>query len=151
MLPLVLAPSARRAAVLDAVAEQVHSHTDAFYVVDLQEVVRKHAQWAAELPRVRPFFAVKCNDDARIVNVLAQLGCGFDCASKGEISMVLGQGVAPTDIIFAHPAKQVRVRGGSGSWGVCRMRPPSPSPNPPSPPPSSRPTCTTRRPRGCTG
>ena len=104
------APSARRAAVLDAVAEQVHSHTDAFYVVDLQEVVRKHAQWAAELPRVRPFFAVKCNDDARIVSVLAQLGCGFDCASKGEISMVLGQGVAPTDIIFAHPAKQVRLR-----------------------------------------
>ena len=93
--------------MLDLVREQVHTHRDAFYVVDLAEVARKHAEWSAALPRVRPFYAVKCNDDPQIVRTLAALGTGFDCASKTEISMVLSTGVKPEDVIFAHPAKQV--------------------------------------------
>lgn len=112
-----LGPDERRSAVLDVVREQVNSHRDAFYVVDLGEVARKYAQWRAELPRVRPFYAVKCNDDPRIVSVLAGLGAGFDCASKGEMAMVLGLGVPPSDVIFAHPAKQVRAPVfGCGVW-----------------------------------
>lgn len=99
-------PAARRAQVLSTVREQVPAHLDAFYVVDLAEVERKYHEWVAELPRVRPFYAVKCNDDPRIVSTLASLGTGFDCATKTEISMCLGLGVKPSDIIFAHPAKQ---------------------------------------------
>lgn len=34
------------------------------------------------------FAAVKCNDDAFIVKELADLGTGFDCASKNEINLV---------------------------------------------------------------
>ena len=51
---------------------------------------------------------MQCNDDPAIVRSLKGLGAGFDCASKGEMAMVLAQGVPPEDIIFAHPAKQVR-------------------------------------------
>jgi ornithine decarboxylase len=92
--------------VLAAVRAQVATHRDAFYVVDLAELAYKHAEWSSQLPRVRPYYAVKCNDDALIVKTLAALGTGFDCATKGEISMALRQGVRPEDIIFAHPAKQ---------------------------------------------
>jgi diaminopimelate decarboxylase len=70
------------------------------------QLAYKHAEWSSQLPRVRPYYAVKCNDDALIVKTLSALGTGFDCATTGEISMALRQGVRPEDIIFAHPAKQ---------------------------------------------
>lgn len=116
-----MTPAARRAHVLDVVRTQVLGHRDAFYVVDLAQVARKYAEWTAELPRVRPYYAVKCNDDPRIVETLASLGAGFDCASKGEMSMALGLGVAPRDIIFAHPAKQPSHLQYARKKGVTRM------------------------------
>lgn len=79
---------------------------DAFYVVDLQDVKNKYTDWIEALPRVEPFFAVKCNDDDRIVSLLAELGAGFDCASKGEIAAVQAHGVPSDKIIYANPYKQ---------------------------------------------
>lgn len=52
-----------------------------------------------------PFYAVKCNPDPVIVHVLAALGCGFDCASQAEISLVTGAGVEPDRIVYANPFK----------------------------------------------
>lgn len=51
------------------------------------------------------FAAVKCNDDLAVIQTLASLGTGFDCASKGEIGKVLSLGVHPDRIIYAHPCK----------------------------------------------
>lgn len=53
-----------------------------FYVVDLGQLVKLHAEWERALPRVRPFYAVKCNEDPALLKTLAALGTGFDCASK---------------------------------------------------------------------
>ena len=39
-------------------------------------------QWMDMLPKVAPFYAVKCNSDELLLKVLAELGTGFDCASK---------------------------------------------------------------------
>ncbi|KAG0326300.1 hypothetical protein BG000_001449, partial [Podila horticola] len=36
---------------------------NAFYVADLGEVYRQHLRWKALLPRIEPFFAMKCNPD----------------------------------------------------------------------------------------
>lgn len=58
------------------------------------------------MPRVVPFYAIKCNPDAGIVRLLAALGAGFDCASLGEVKQVLDLGVSPSRIIFAHPCKR---------------------------------------------
>ena len=55
---------------------------DAFYVADLGDVLKKHLRWARAMPRVQPFYAVKCNDGMAVVRTLASLGAGFDCASK---------------------------------------------------------------------
>lgn len=79
---------------------------DAFYVADLGNVIRKWKLWKAELPRVEPHYAVKCNDDPAILSVLSQLGAGFDCASKSEIQRVLEHNVAPSRIVYANPCKQ---------------------------------------------
>ncbi|KAJ2711537.1 Ornithine decarboxylase, partial [Coemansia spiralis] len=90
---------ALRAAVAQPDAE------DAFFVADLGEVRRQFAQWTALVPRVQPFFAVKCNPDPLVIGLLARLGAGFDCASKAEIQQVLREGAAPHDVIYAHPCK----------------------------------------------
>lgn len=51
--------------------------------------------------------AVKCNDSPIVIQTLAALGTGFDCASKGEISKVMSFGVAPDSIIYANPTKPI--------------------------------------------
>ncbi|KAI9000228.1 pyridoxal-dependent decarboxylase [Gaertneriomyces semiglobifer] len=79
---------------------------DSFFVGDLGEVVRQYDQWRALLPRVEPFYAVKCNPDPMVLKTLASLGTGFDCASKGEIQMALDLGMDPSKIIYANPCKQ---------------------------------------------
>ena len=38
---------------------------------------------------VEPFYAMKCNPDPVIDRLLATLGCGFDCATMGEINLLL--------------------------------------------------------------
>ena len=55
---------------------------DAFYLCDVDDIVHKMVQWHRLLPRVRPHYAVKCNASRVVLNTLAGLGAGFDCASK---------------------------------------------------------------------
>lgn len=79
---------------------------DAFFVGDLGDIVRKFVKWKQLLPRVEPFYAVKCNQDEQVVQLLADLGVGFDCASKAEIAHVMKMGVSSDRIIYANPCKQ---------------------------------------------
>ncbi|VDN53751.1 unnamed protein product [Dracunculus medinensis] len=58
--------------------------------------------WNKYLPRIKPFYAVKCNNDAVMMKILASLGCGFDVASKAEIDEVL---TTPDLLIYANPCK----------------------------------------------
>jgi ornithine decarboxylase len=98
----------------EVITKKINSRTDrglenkydAFFVGDMGDVVRKHKLWTTQLPRVEPFYAVKCNDDTTVLAVLAQLGAGFDCASKGEIQKVLELQVPQSRIIYANPCKQ---------------------------------------------
>lgn len=78
---------------------------EAHYLCDLSDVCRKMRNWVSQMPRVHPFYAVKCNDDVTILRLLAALGANFDCASRGEIRKVLDLGVSPDKIIFANPCK----------------------------------------------
>jgi ornithine decarboxylase len=78
---------------------------DAFYVVDIQDILRKHKKWLLNMPRVQPFYAVKCNPTPIVLELLSALGIGFDCASKAEIDSVLNLGVSPKNIIYANPCK----------------------------------------------
>ena len=77
----------------------------AFFHVNLSEVVRQYVRWCDQLPRVKPHYAVKCNNDPRVLATLADLGCDFDCASASEMDALLDIGVAPERIIYANPCK----------------------------------------------
>lgn len=52
---------------------------------------------------------MKCNPDPCVLRLLSALGANFDCATQGEIDLVLnGLGefnVSPSQIVYANPAK----------------------------------------------
>lgn len=95
-------PDVRR--MLSTVIES--GEEDAFRVVCLDEVRSRMMIWKQLLPRVAPFYAVKCNPDQQMLQLLASCGAGFDCASRHEIEHVLDMGVTPSRIIYANPIKQ---------------------------------------------
>eukprot|EP01080_Neovahlkampfia_damariscottae_P012625 gene12625-6529_t len=85
---------------------------DPFYMMDISRLVRQYQYWTTSLPRVQPFYAVKCNNQRPVVQTLHELGTGFDCASTNEIKAVMAlPGVdkefLAKNVIFANPCKQV--------------------------------------------
>ncbi|KAI9493483.1 ornithine decarboxylase [Zychaea mexicana] len=88
------------------VSEATVGYDNAFIVGDLADVHQQYMKWKALLPRIKPFYAVKCNPDQTVVNYLASLGVGFDCASQQEIQQIPEIGVDPTRMIYANPCKQ---------------------------------------------
>lgn len=87
--------------------DKIDSNTQerSFYVADMNDIYKKFLIWQKLMPRVKPFYAVKCNNLPEIVSLLASLGTNFDCASKQEIQQVLSLGVSPDKIIYANPCK----------------------------------------------
>ncbi|KAF6197753.1 hypothetical protein GE061_008719 [Apolygus lucorum] len=90
---------------LEDIAEY-QGQEEAFFVMDVGDLMDKYATWSEVFPNIKPYYAVKCNDSTIVLKTLAALGANFDCASKGEIARVLSLGVAPDRIIFANPVKQ---------------------------------------------
>jgi len=82
-----------------------NKNDDAFYIVDLGEILEQFKQWKTHLPRVEPFYAVKCCPNQMILKTLAVLGCSFDCASKAEIIKITDLNVPTNRIIYANPVK----------------------------------------------
>jgi diaminopimelate decarboxylase len=50
-------------------------------------------------------FAVKANSNIGVLNVLAQVGCGFDIVSGGELARVIAAGGDPKKVVFSGVAK----------------------------------------------
>ena len=61
--------------------------------------------WRSVLPYVKPYYAVKCNNNPILMGSLAQYGSGFDCASLREVREVRALATPQIPIIFAHPCK----------------------------------------------
>lgn len=101
-------PSSKAMAEHAAKLVDAHSLEDNFYMLDLATVRRLYAAWTAAMPRVVPYYAVKCNTDRGLLSVLARLGAGFDCASDAEVDAVLELGVPTSHIIYANACKRPR-------------------------------------------
>ncbi len=80
---------------------------ESFIIIDLGDIMRQYNKWKRLLPRVTPFYAVKCNPDPIIIGLLNKLGCSFDTASKNEILKVIELGVQSSNVVFANPCKPV--------------------------------------------
>uniref|UniRef100_A0A3B4GFS9 Ornithine decarboxylase-like n=1 Tax=Pundamilia nyererei TaxID=303518 RepID=A0A3B4GFS9_9CICH len=91
--------------ISDIIDGKIRQLEEPFYVVNLDNILERHLQWISLLPRVKPFYAVKCNNTTAVLKMLSALDTGFDCASKAEIELALSLGVKPDDIIYAHTTK----------------------------------------------
>jgi ornithine decarboxylase len=92
--------------VVDFIRKKIELNTEeSFNVVNLGAIVKQFHYWHRLLPRVQPFYAIKCNPDISFLRILANLGAGFDCASKEEIRLVKDCGVDSSRIIYANPCK----------------------------------------------
>ncbi|XP_054657979.1 antizyme inhibitor 2 isoform X1 [Grus americana] len=83
------------------------SDQQAFFVADLGDIVKKHLHFLKALPRVKPYFPVKCNGSEGVIRLLAELGAGFACTTKAEIARVQSIGVPADKIFYSSPCKQV--------------------------------------------
>jgi len=92
-----------------------------FYIIDLVPLVTRFLAWMKALPRVQPFYAVKCNPNPVLLKTLRSMGAGFDCASSDEINKVQALGATNEDIIFANPCKMSIQIQHAKKVGVVRM------------------------------
>ncbi|XP_047370254.1 ornithine decarboxylase 1-like [Vespa velutina] len=94
---------------------------DAFYILDLGDIIKKHQDWIKKMPRVVPFYAIKCNTHPMVIKILAAMNANFDCASKQEVQQVMQLNISPDRIIFANPTKYPSHIKFAKSVGVEKM------------------------------
>jgi ornithine decarboxylase len=73
----------------------------------LKIIQRKLMAWHKMFPRIKPFFALKCNPDVMVAHVLGlHSDCGFDCASISEIKLALSSTNGDmTRCVYANPQR----------------------------------------------
>jgi ornithine decarboxylase len=98
------------AAMTDRILNYLRTRRDdgPILVVDKDVVRENYLAFARALPDTRVFYAVKANPDPAILELLTQLGSCFDCASIGEIEMVLAAGASADRISFGNTIKKER-------------------------------------------
>ena len=69
------------------------------------KLLRQVDLWRTYLPHVTPHYAVKSNNNPRLLRWLREAGASFDCASPAEIRQALRAGADPSDILYANPCK----------------------------------------------
>ncbi|XP_047370237.1 ornithine decarboxylase 1-like [Vespa velutina] len=94
---------------------------EAFYILDLGVIIKKHQDWIKNMPRVVPFYAIKCNTHPMVIKILAAMNANFDCASKQEVQQVMELNISPDRIIFANPTKYPSHIKFAKSVGVEKM------------------------------
>lgn len=92
---------------VDQVIESLRSDDQTpMFIFDAGDVIEKLDRWRALLPRIEPFYAVKCNNANALLRLLAAFQVGFDCATPSEIESVLQlEGVDGERVVFANPCK----------------------------------------------
>jgi hypothetical protein len=78
---------------------QENQSEEAFYIIDLGEIVNAYNNWIRLLPQVKLYYAVKCNPNPVILEALASLGANFDCASENEIKAINKPELLPSELL----------------------------------------------------
>ena len=68
-------------------------------------LLKQHQLWAKALPMIKPYYAVKSNNDPRLLSWIQQIGIKADCASPGEMKACLTAGFQTSDILYANTMK----------------------------------------------
>jgi ornithine decarboxylase len=77
-------------------------------IIDIDVVRDNYIGFTKAMPDSRVFYAVKANPAPEVLELLNKLGSCFDCASIGEIEMVLAAGATSDRISFGNTIKKER-------------------------------------------
>ena len=83
-----------------------HSPETPCLVIDLDVIAKSYEALRRHLPLARIYYAVKANPAAEIIALLERKGANFDVASRGEIELCLGNGIAPARLSFGNTIKK---------------------------------------------
>ena len=50
-----------------------YDNDNAFYIVDLSKIINQYHRWIENLPTIKPYYAIKCNPNNVIIELLAKL------------------------------------------------------------------------------
>ncbi|MBL7993835.1 diaminopimelate decarboxylase [bacterium] len=86
--------------------EMIRQYKTPLYVYD-SEIIRTKFQRLREAmpPHIQIFYAVKSNPNLAIIRMLAELGCGFDVASIGELTAIKKLAIDGSRVVFTGPGK----------------------------------------------
>lgn len=87
-------------------------------VVDLNVVRENFDRFRESLPDSKIYYAIKANPDHTILQMLAERGSSFDCASLQEIKLALAAGAPVERISFGNTIKKQRDIAGAFELGV---------------------------------
>lgn len=87
-------------------------------VVDLNTVRENFESFRVSLPDSKVYYAVKANPDPKILQMLADNGSSFDCASVPEIMMALNAGASADRISYGNTIKKQRDIAKAFSLGI---------------------------------
>ena len=76
-----------------------------YMLTDLSVVRNKVALFRELLPNVELYYALKSNNDLKIVDALKDIVDGFDIASVGEYRQLIKAGVKANDMLYSNPVK----------------------------------------------
>jgi ornithine decarboxylase len=92
-----------------------------FLVGDLRLVGDRVQAFTAAMPRVRPFYAVKCNSAPEVLRAAHAHGTGFEIASLGELSILEEVGIVGRDVLYSNTVKPAAHIAGAAERGVWRF------------------------------
>lgn len=76
-----------------------------YFVVDLATLRASYAAFQTALPNAAVFYALKANPQEDILNVLAEMGAGFEAASWPEIELCLSLGIDASRVMYGTAVK----------------------------------------------
>ena len=76
-----------------------------YYDMELLRATLEECRSQAAKYGYKVHYAIKANDQQRIVDTVCSYGFGVDCVSGGEIELAVKSGFDPAKIVFAGVAK----------------------------------------------
>ncbi len=75
------------------------------YIFSKKDLVNNYHKICSLLKNIHVYYTLKTNAEKDVLNVLADVGALFECASVGEYKRILDLGVSPERTIFGLPIK----------------------------------------------
>lgn len=92
-----------------------------FLILDGRLLRANARRFRSAFPNGQVCFAVKANNDPRVLKIFHEEGLHFDVASWGEIQTLAELGVPPDHMVFSAPTKLPRDIAQAYEYGVCRF------------------------------